>query len=90
MSQELDTRLAASLKLRQTLQAEQQRLTGRYEAALREQENLEKEIRAKGFDPSTLDTDLVKLQAQYEQDVKAFEKAVLDTQAALAPYTEVA
>ena len=90
MSQDLDTRLAASLKLRTTLQSEQQKLIGKYEAAAKELENLEQEIRAKGFDPATLDTDLARLQEQYARDVAVFEREVLETQAAMTPYLEVA
>lgn len=90
MSQDLDTRLAASLKLRTSLQADQQKLIGRYEASVKELENLEQEIRAKGFDPATLETDLARMQEQYALSVAQFEREMLETQAAMAPYLEVA
>ena len=89
MSQDLDARLAESVKQRDSLKAEMQKIEGRKEAAQKGLQNVEDAIREKNLDPGSLDDTLDKLTSAYTEALANFERDVATAQKTLAPYMEI-
>lgn len=88
MSDNLDQRLQTAVQARNKLASEVQRVIGRREAASKNLEDLEGEIRDKGLDPDTLTDTVAELRTRYETAVGELEKGIQTAQTALAPYLE--
>jgi chromosome segregation ATPase len=83
---ELDTRLAAAVKRRDSAAAECRRLEGRLEAAKAAKEAVEAECRAKGVDPDKIDSAIQKLETKYKSLVDQLEIDVAAAEQALKPF----
>jgi predicted nucleic acid-binding Zn-ribbon protein len=88
MSDNLDQRLQTAVQSRNKLESEIQRIIGRREAATKNLDDLETEIRDKGLDPDTLTDTVAELRTRYETAVGELEEGIQAAQIALAPYLE--
>lgn len=83
---DLDKRLEAATKRRDTLAAECRRIEGKLEAAEATLKSVEAECRARGVDPDKIDTVIDQLTSKYEGLVVQVERDVAAADAALAPF----
>lgn len=90
MSAELDLRLKEALSKRDKLTSDVARILGRKEAADRNLQEIEAEIRAKNLDPDTLDQTIAKLEDAYSQEVLSLEEAVSKARQELTPFMDAA
>lgn len=88
MSETLDARLERAIKKRDELAASRQRIVGRLEAAQAALAAVEEECRAKGVDPSKIDSTLEALEARYRTQVQDLETQVAAAEQAITPFLE--
>lgn len=84
--EDLDKRLDAATKRRDSLASEHKRLEGKLEAAEAALKAVEEECRAKGINPADIDNVIEKLEAKYEAAVTQVEQNVASAETALAPF----
>lgn len=84
--EDLDQRLEAATKRRETLAAECRRLEGKLEAAETALRTVEEECRAKNIDPTKIDEVIEQLRSKYQTLVEQLEKDVSAADRALAPF----
>lgn len=84
--EDLDKRLEAATRRRDTLVAECRRLEGKLEAAETALAAVEAECRSKGIDPDKIDNVIQQLTARYEALVVQIERDVAAADEALAPF----
>ena len=84
--EDLDQRLEAATKRRETLAAETRRLEGKLEAAETALRTVEEECRTKNIDPTKIDEVIEQLRSKYQTLVEQLEKDVAAADRALAPF----
>lgn len=82
----MEDRLKDALALREELQAKAQRIAGLKEAAEKNLEEVEKEIRANNLDPEDLDSTLEKLKAAFEIQLAKFESDLQSAKESLSKF----
>lgn len=86
--EDLDQRLEAATKRRDTLAAECQRIEGRLDSARAALSAVEAECRAKGVDPEKIDATIEQLESKYRTLVEQLERDVAAASEALAPFSK--
>jgi len=84
----IDDRLKKAVQLRDELNSNVQRISGRLEAARKNLSEVEKECRDKGYDPDTLSETVKSLQEKYERAVASLESQLQTAQTSLQPFME--
>lgn len=84
--EDLNRRLEAATKRRDTLAAEARRIEGRLEAAEANLLSVEAECRSKGIDPDSIDTVIDKLTTKYSELVTQLEQDLATADTSLAPF----
>jgi predicted nuclease with TOPRIM domain len=85
---DLDARLDAAIKRRDSLAADCKRIEGHFEAAKASLASVEAECRAKKIDPDRIDELLTQAEKRFETLVTELEGQVEAAAKALAPYTQ--
>lgn len=83
---DLDTRLDAATKRRDTLSRGVQRIEGKLEAARSALKTLEADCRKKGVEPAEIDAVIDKLTTRYGELVDQIEQEIQVAEEALAPF----
>jgi chromosome segregation ATPase len=84
--EDLNKRLEAASKRRDSLASEARRIEGRLEVAEANLLAVEAECRGKGIDPDNIDAVIERLKVKYEDLVVQVEREVASADAALAPF----
>jgi predicted nuclease with TOPRIM domain len=84
--EDIQRRLDAALRRRETLQAETRRLEGKLEAAEAALKSVEEECRSKGVPPEDIDNYILKLTQKFEANVKQFELDLDIAEQQIAPF----
>lgn len=74
--EDLRQRWEAATRKREDLAGKIQRLQGKREAALKELEDVDSKIRAKGIDPEKIDEVLEMMTTTLRNDLEAYEKSL--------------